>query len=113
MRLEVYTPTFYDALGIDLYGDIFVGRNQAYPGQPLLDLERYGAKELGVSRQHLMLRPTSEGVMVIDQGSTNGTNLNGALLPLGVATKLKDGDVLRLSLMALVVHIGAPPGQLA
>jgi len=109
IRLDVYTPTHYEAIGIDLYSEIVLGRNQAYIGQPLLDMDRYGAKDLGVSRQHVALRPSPEGLFVIDQGSTNGTQINGTQAKLGIATPLKNGDILKLSRLALVVQIISRP----
>lgn len=53
------------------------------------------AHDSGVSRRHalFLLRP-DQGLSVRDLGSANGTQLNGAELLPGVATPLKDGDVL-------------------
>ena len=45
-----------------------------------------------ISRFHARLSPTSEGVILEDLGSKNGTHLNGVLLSAPVV--LQDGDVL-------------------
>ncbi len=109
IRMDIYTPTQYEAIGIDLYSEIVIGRSQTYPGQPLLDMDKYGAKDLGVSRQHLVMRPSPDGLYVIDQGSTNGTQINGVQAGLGLAVPIKSGDILKLSRLALVVSVISRP----
>jgi pSer/pThr/pTyr-binding forkhead associated (FHA) protein len=55
----------------------------------------------GVSRLHaVLLRRTDGSYSVVDAGSTNGTRLNGASLPIAVDTPvaLADGDH---------IHVGA------
>ncbi|MEP7134928.1 MAG: FHA domain-containing protein [Chloroflexota bacterium] len=49
-----------------------------------------------ISRFHARLTPTSEGIMLEDLGSKNGTYLNGALLSAQVV--LQDGDVLSVAM---------------
>jgi pSer/pThr/pTyr-binding forkhead associated (FHA) protein len=46
-----------------------------------------------ISRRHVQVKPTPEGLLVEDLGSANGTYINGQLVKSGV---LKAGDELRL-----------------
>jgi hypothetical protein len=110
LQLDIVTPSADSVLGVDLYGEAIIGRSAGYPGQPILDLEPFGAKELGVSRQHLVIRPTQAGLQVIDQGSTNGTLVNGRRCPLGSAVSVKDGDMLLLSQLEIILHVVQKPG---
>src|SRR5438045_2742053 len=47
-----------------------------------------------VSRRHARVEPGTEGYMVVDLGSTNGTFVNDK--PLGGPSPLHDGDYLRV-----------------
>ncbi len=47
--------------------------------------------ETNVSRFHAQLLPTDTGWQIVDQGSTNGTRVNGQFVTRG---ELNDGDVL-------------------
>ena len=107
--LELYSGTQRMVLGLDLYGDIILGRGNSSPGNIVLNLDEYGAKELGVSRQHLLLRPTISKLYAIDKGSTNGTTVNGSPSGRGVATPLKHEDLIGLGNMVLMVHIVSKP----
>lgn len=49
-----------------------------------------------ISRFHARLTPTSEGVILEDLGSKNGTHLNGVLLTAPVV--LQDGDVMSVAM---------------
>lgn len=111
--LELYTEDRRMLMGLDLYGDVILGRGESHPGRIIIDLDPYDAHELGVSREHAMMRPTSSQLFVIDQGSTNGTTVNGVRSGRGVATALKHEDLLRLGNMVLMVHIAGKPGASA
>jgi hypothetical protein len=98
-------------LGVDLYGDVILGRGDSELGRIIIDLEPYGAHGQGVSREHAMLRPTASSLYAIDQGSSNGTAVNGASLGRGVATPLKDGDLLTLGNMVIALHVVRQPDK--
>lgn len=49
--------------------------------------------EDGVSRQHCVISPAGGRLVVLDQGSTNGTFVNGALVR---QARLNDGDVVQV-----------------
>jgi hypothetical protein len=107
--LELYSGEQRMTLGLDLYGDVILGRGDSHPGRIIIDLDSYNATELGVSREHVMLRPMPRRLFAIDQGSTNGTLVNGARSGRGIATPLKDEDLLSLGNMVLMVHIVKKP----
>lgn len=96
-------------VGLDLYGDVVLGRGDSHPGRIILNLEPYDAQTMGVSREHVMLRPTKTHLYAIDQGSTNGTTVNGTVCSRGIAIGLKNDDMLALGNLLLVVHILSKP----
>ncbi len=103
--LELYNDARRRVVGLDLYGDVILGRGESQPGRIILDLEPYGAQETGVSREHMMLRPTAMHLFAIDRGSTNGTTVNGAPTGRGVAVPLKNEDLIALGEFVLMLHI--------
>src|SRR5690606_15610125 len=58
-----------------------------------------------VSRHHARIKPTSDGVLVEDLGSANGTFVNGKRVQQGL---LKPGDELRLDTIRFLL---IAPGQ--
>ena len=78
-----------------------VGRNKA------ADLAI--SSDSGLSGEHLILEHAAGSIMARDEGSTNGTYINGRLLPPGTASKLMLGDNLRLSeTTTLTLAMNAP-----
>ncbi len=71
--------------------------------QPDVDLAMYNALEKGVSAMHATIEHSSDGVMLRDVGSTNGTYLNGRRMVAQQNYILRDGDEIRLG--RLVTHI--------
>lgn len=57
-----------------------------------------------VSRHHARLRRTSEGHVVEDLGSKNGTHVNGVLVSSPVS--LQDGDVIQVALAMKLIFVG-------
>jgi hypothetical protein len=55
-----------------------------------------------VSRFHVRFTPTSEGVILEDMGSKNGTHVNGN--PIANPVVLQDGDVIQVSLIQQFVY---------
>ncbi len=92
--LEMMRSGYDDVLtiGLDLYGDMVFGRSQnRRPGRITLDLTDYDCRDLGVSRNHLLVRPTTDGIYIVDLGSRYGTTLNGETLD-GHTAVLLPGD---------------------
>jgi hypothetical protein len=56
-----------------------------------------------VSRHHARIAPDRDGWTVTDLSSTNGVLLNGR--PVGVPTKLSDGDVIGLGSVELIFEV--------
>lgn len=84
------TFTISDLVIIGRYNDVVT------PNEPDVDLNPYGGREKGVSRQHLKI--TRKGILlyVTDLGSTNGTMLNGRRLFPHTERLLRDGDELHI-----------------
>lgn len=58
--------------------------------------------EEGVSRQHCIISPAGGRLIVLDQGSTNGTFVNGALVK---QARLNDGDVVQVGSTRIRVQV--------
>jgi hypothetical protein len=56
-----------------------------------------------VSRRHAQIAPDRDGWTLTDLGSTNGVRLNGR--PVGVPTRLADGDVIELGAVELIFEV--------
>jgi len=69
-----------------------------------IDLNKYGAGELGVSRRHAQIHVQNSELFIRDLGSTNGTRLNGAVIPANQMVRLRDGDELELGQFRTVVR---------
>jgi hypothetical protein len=93
--------------GLDINGEIILGRSSDGPNR--VNLDEYQAAECGVSRQHLMLRPTPSNLLVIDLGSTNGTWCNSRRIGRYAPSHLLNGDTLTLSTLRFVVRIVERP----
>lgn len=52
--------------------------------------------DASVSLRHALIRPSSNGYVIIDENSTNGTYLNEARLVPGAAKLLADGDRIQI-----------------
>lgn len=77
--------------------EITIGRNKEFGfvndlGIPDLNDKAY--KE--VSRRHCTLYKAENNLFVVDEGSKNGTYVNGKLILKGKRIKLKNGSKLRL-----------------
>ena len=94
------------ALDLPVQNEFSIGR--LVDGQviaPDVDLNQYEAYNMGVSRLHATIRidPQRNKVFVIDQGSANGTFVNGYEIPSNSEVPLDHGDVLTLGKFNLKV----------
>jgi hypothetical protein len=73
--------------------------------EPDVDLTRYKAEELGVSRMHLSMNFDKDNnlLKVVDLSSANGVFINGQRLVAREERVLRDGDQLRLG--QLVINV--------
>jgi hypothetical protein len=90
-------------LALELHDDVIVGR-MGSGIKPDLDLTRYGGAILGVSRRHALLRPSTDGLQLIDLGSTNGTFCNGSRINAGVACPLEESSVISFAGVHFLVY---------
>ncbi|HLV45351.1 MAG TPA: FHA domain-containing protein [Aggregatilineales bacterium] len=109
IRFELYVNQKRMHMGLDLYGDVILGRGASTPGEIVVDLDEYDGAALGVSRRHLKLRPTPRHLFAIDQESTNGTTVNGMRLGRGMARALNDEDIINLGNMVLMLRTISHP----
>ena len=85
--------------------EILLGRyDPQQPHSPVIDLEPYGGRQLGVSRRHARLDFIPQGVTLTDLESENGTRLNGRQLSPYKPAPVYDGDGFKLGYLALVIE---------
>ncbi len=101
----------HTTLGLEVTERILIGRaDPTSPDQPPeLDLTAYGGKENGVSRRHAEITFLDNSLYITDLDSTNGTKLNGFLLPPHHGFRLRDGDEVQVGQMKLVVRFLRSP----
>ena len=68
-----------------------------------VDLTSFGARDKGVSRQHIMVMQQGGRLFVKDLGSKNGTRINSDALRANILYELMDGDVLQLGKLQLAI----------
>jgi pSer/pThr/pTyr-binding forkhead associated (FHA) protein len=79
--------------------------------RPDLDFTPHGAMRHGVSRRHALIRPSEGTLNLIDQGSTNGTWINGQRLMPGREFPLTDGDTIELGALRMTLRIVKTPNE--
>ena len=103
-QITCFIPRSGRRVQLPLQARIHVGRSDPDGGhQPELDLTEDGGAREGVSRNHAVILFTGEGVVIIDQESTNGTYLNGYRIPPDLPYPLHSGDEIKFG--QLLVHI--------
>ena len=93
--------------GLDINGEIKFGRGAGMNG--VIDLTPYDAETQGVSREHLLLRPSINNLFLMDLGSTNGTLRNGRSIGIKTPYALVDGDIITLGRLQFHIHIVERP----
>ncbi len=61
-----------------------------------------------VSTQHATIQAQGTGYVLVDEGSTNGTRINGERIPQGRAKPLRTGDEIDIGGFRLVISVGVP-----
>lgn len=111
MALKLYIgdsqqPLVYDVSAIDNW---VIGRSDGSKTSiPDIDLRPYGASEAGISRVHAKLVWWHGTLHIVDQGSANGTFLNGKRLEKGQPFMLRHGDRLQLANLGIEVAFERP-----
>ena len=104
-KLLLHVRGYDTPLVVPLAERLVIGRRNVETGEvPDVDLDEYGAREQGVSRQHAMIVLEADGLKVMDLGSANHTFINGQRLITHQARILRDGDELRLGRLVIRVH---------
>jgi hypothetical protein len=101
-RIGLKNQTFRSVLVFDLFNCITLGRDQATSNTvPHINLQPYNALELGVSRQHAILKREADHVFLIDNNSANGVLLNQQALRRETPYLVNNGDFIKLGLLNL------------
>jgi pSer/pThr/pTyr-binding forkhead associated (FHA) protein len=74
-----------------------------------VDLTSFGARDKGVSRQHIIVMQQGGRLFVKDLGSKNGTRINNDALRANILYELMDGDVLQLGKLQLAIYFVYEP----
>ncbi len=110
-RVELHgLPRTAEPIGLDILGDVVIGRGSLGVESADIDLDPYGAFELGVSRRHAMLRPSTNALYIIDLDSTNGTLHNALRLGSGITRALSNNDTVTLGRLSFMIRIIDGPG---
>lgn len=95
----IQQPFVFDAGTVN---ELVIGRYDPDTNHsPEIDLQNYGANEKGVSRRHATIIRRDGSLSIVDQGSHNGTYLNGQRLVAHQPRILRDGDDVRLGHLVL------------
>ena len=86
----------------DTRSEIVIGR-QARPDDPpvTLDLEPFDGHELGVSRQHCMMKVINDKLILVDLDSINGTFVNGKRAKPLKRYQIVDGDTISIGRLTI------------
>lgn len=102
LRIEIKTVDTPMALTVE--DDLIIGRRDpTKDSSPGLDLTPHGAYQMGISRNHAVLRIIDHILHVVDLGSRNGTYVNGRKVHPEKPLLLRDGDELRLGKIVMRV----------
>jgi signal transduction histidine kinase len=93
---------------LELNGEIAIGRYDDSPNVIGLFAPEI-ADQLGISRRHVLVRPSENKLLIIDLGSTNGTFLNSTRLTPKLPYTLNNDDRLSLGHMEMVFSILGRP----
>lgn len=103
-QLRFTIPHRQEDLVVALGETVRIGRADPDAGYvPEVDLSAYDGFEKGVSRRHATIQQFREGIVVVDQYSSNGTRLEDRPLTPGQAYVLPPKAALRFG--ELLVHL--------
>jgi hypothetical protein len=104
-RIELHGLPNSGPAGLDIMGDVVLGRGADGDEAPDFDLDVFHALERGVSRRHALLRPSMTSLYLIDLQSTNGTRCNMAPVGLGRAFAIQNNDTVTLGSLTFQIKI--------
>ena len=98
-----------ESIALSMERELVLGRNEHLTSEPIVDLTKFEAFELGVSRRHAMIKVVEDKYELTDLNSSNGTRLNGERLVPNKPRALPSGSVIQLGQMKLIViYLAAP-----
>lgn len=101
----LYVKDATDPIIVPSSDKVILGRMDLDGDQlPDVDFTVYGALKRGVSRIHAAIERDGNGLVVVDLGSINGTYLNNRRLIQYDPTPLRDGDEIRLGMLAMYCY---------
>ena len=83
--------------------EFMLGRKVEGAEGVVVDLVPFGAFQMGVSRQHALMRKTKDGYEIIDLNSTNGTWVDKRQLAAHIPQPVRSGALIQLGRMRLLV----------
>jgi pSer/pThr/pTyr-binding forkhead associated (FHA) protein len=101
--IAIYLLGLLHPIEIRLENIFIIGRLVDPKQEKVVDLTRYNAFTLGVSRRHLMVRRTGDGYEVMDLDSTNGTWVNGQRLEPQLPFAVISGQQIRLGNLPIFI----------
>ncbi|MEA3340525.1 MAG: FHA domain-containing serine/threonine-protein kinase [Chloroflexota bacterium] len=84
--------------------EVTIGRGDPHVTPPDVDLGPYGGGQAGVSRCHARMLRRSEGFLLDDLNSTNGTFINSVPVTPGQPVRVRGGDVILCGQFSLVFY---------
>jgi hypothetical protein len=106
--LDVLETKNQFTFALDKIDELVIGRKDPITGDaPAIDLSDANGLEKGVSRKHAMIARRDGALHVIDNGSANGTYLNGQKLVAEQPRILRDGDDIRVGHLVMRVSFKA------
>jgi pSer/pThr/pTyr-binding forkhead associated (FHA) protein len=107
-RIVFVVPNSGRAVTMSAKNEIRIGRaDPAHAFFPELDLTEESGIDFGVSRLHATIQTLDKGIMIIDRGSTNGTQLNKRRLEPHSPYPLQDGDEIRFGNLMVQIYFEA------
>jgi hypothetical protein len=104
-KLLLHVRGYDRPLVVDLHDQLILGRYDVDTGEmPDVNLDPYGAQDMGVSRRHAAILYEDEALKIMDMHSANATYLNGQKLIANQARILRDGDELRLGQLVIRIN---------
>jgi pSer/pThr/pTyr-binding forkhead associated (FHA) protein len=91
--------------------EFILGRIAEGDAEPMVDLTYPDGFAMGVSRRHAKVRSTANGYMITDLNSSNGTWLDGKILPPSQPVELPNGCNVQLGRLKLVAIYNSPPSK--
>ncbi len=110
-RVQIAPVGVKEVMALEIRADTVVGSNNNTESDLDVNVAQWNGYENGVSRRHVLLRPSKNKLFAMDLRSTNGTHINGLPLGVGWAYAIRDGDLLTLGRLHIRVRITQMPEQ--